>query len=110
MIIQVQKMKFKIVSKNENLVLTKSIIETNIKIQVQKLKRKEGEGMTAIKKFRESQGMKQEDFAAIIKVSKVNYCKKENGKVKFSLDEAFLISKYFNKPIESIFGNNEVSC
>ena len=65
MIIQVQKMKFKIVSKNENLVLTKSIIETNIKMQVQKLKRKEGEGMTAIKKFRESQGMKQ-DFIRVL--------------------------------------------
>lgn len=66
--------------------------------------------MTAIKNFRESQGMRQEDFAAIINVSKVNYCKKENGKVKFSLNEAFLIAKHFDRPIESIFGNNEVSC
>lgn len=65
--------------------------------------------MSAIKKFRESLGLKQEDFAAIINVSKVSYCKKENGKVKFSLNEAFLISKHFNKPIETIFGDNEVS-
>ena len=55
--------------------------------------------MSAVKKFRESVGLKQEDFAAIINVSKVNYSKKENGKVKFSLDEAFMISKHFNKPV-----------
>jgi DNA-binding XRE family transcriptional regulator len=65
--------------------------------------------MSGIKKFRESLGLKQEDFAAIIHVSKVNYCKKENGKVKFSLNEAFMISNFFNEPIEKIFGNNEVS-
>lgn len=65
--------------------------------------------MSAIRKFRESLGLKQEDFAEIIHVSKVNYSKKENGKVKFSLDEAFLISNYFEKPIETIFSNEEVS-
>jgi len=65
--------------------------------------------MSAVKKFRESLGLRQEDFAAIINVSKVNYSKKENGKVKFSLDEAFLISKHFNKPVEFIFGDGEVS-
>ncbi len=63
----------------------------------------------AIKNFRESLGMKQEEFAAIIHVSKVNYSKKENGKVKFSLNEAYQFSNHFNKPIEEIFGNNEVS-
>ncbi len=65
--------------------------------------------MTTIKEFRKSLGLKQEDFAKIIHVSKVNYSKKENGKVKFSLNEAFLISNYFKKPIESIFGEISVS-
>ena len=65
--------------------------------------------MSNIKKFRESMGQTQEEFAAIIHVSKVNYSKKENGKVKFSLNEAFLISNHFNKPIEVIFGSNELS-
>lgn len=65
--------------------------------------------MSAIRKFRESLGMKQEDFAEIIHVSTVNYSKKENGKVKFSLSEVFLISNHFGKPIEAIFENNEVS-
>ena len=36
--------------------------------------------MFAIKKFRESLGMTQEESADIIHVSKVNYSKKENGK------------------------------
>ncbi len=62
-----------------------------------------------IKNYRESIGMKQEEFAAIINVSKVNYSKKENGKVKFSLNEAYMISSYFKQPIEVIFGKNEVS-
>lgn len=65
--------------------------------------------MTAIKNFRESQNLKQEDFAKIINVSTVNYSKKENGIVKFSLREARLISQYFNKPIEDIFFAVEVS-
>ena len=65
--------------------------------------------MTAIKNFRESQNLKQEDFAKIINVSTVNYSKKENGIVKFSLREARLISQHFNKPIEDIFFAVEVS-
>lgn len=65
--------------------------------------------MMAIKQFRESIGQTQEEFASIINVSKVNYNKKENGKVKFSLNEAFKIANHFHKPIETIFGNTEVS-
>ena len=61
--------------------------------------------MSNIKKFRESLGLTQEEFADIIHVSKVNYSKKENGKVKFSLDEAFLIANHFKQPIEVIFGS-----
>lgn len=64
--------------------------------------------MSGIKLFRKSIGKTQEEFAAIIQVSKVNYSKKENGKVKFSLDEAYLISHYFEKSIEEIFGNGEI--
>ncbi len=65
--------------------------------------------MSEIKKFRESLGLRQEDFAEIIHVSKVNYSKKENGKVKFSLNEAFLISNHFGRPIETIFGTGAIS-
>lgn len=65
--------------------------------------------MTSIKHFREMQNLKQEDIAKIIDVSAVNYSKKENGLVKFSLAEARAISQYFKKPIEAIFFDCEVS-
>lgn len=65
--------------------------------------------MSSIKTFRESMGLKQEDIAKIINVSTVNYSKKENGAVKFSLNEARQISEYFRMPIESIFFAHEVS-
>ena len=65
--------------------------------------------MNSIKAFRESLGMKQEEFAKIINVSTVNYSKKENGAVKFSLNEARQIAEFFGMPIESIFFTLEVS-
>lgn len=65
--------------------------------------------MSSVKAFRESLGMKQEEFAKIISVSAVNYSKKENGLVKFSLNEARQISEHFHRPIESIFFASEVS-
>lgn len=37
------------------------------------------------------------------------YFKKENGTIKFSLEEARKISSYFNKSIEDVFFDNEVS-
>ena len=63
----------------------------------------------SIKVFRENLGLRQEDFAKIIGVSKVNYSKKENGSIKFSLAEAHKIAEYFNKPIEAIFYDYKVS-
>ncbi len=65
--------------------------------------------MNSVKAFRESLGMKQEEFAKVIGVSTVNYSKKENGLVKFSLNEARQISEHFHRPIESIFFAFEVS-
>lgn len=65
--------------------------------------------MNTIKNFRESLNLKQEDFAKIINVSTVNYSKKENGSVKFSLPEAKQIAEHFNRPIEEIFYSNEVA-
>ncbi len=63
----------------------------------------------AIRQFRESLNMSQEQFAVIIGVSKVNYCKKEKGQVKFSLNEAYKLSNHFKQPIETIFGCVEFS-
>lgn len=63
----------------------------------------------SIKVFRENLGLRQEDFAKIIGTSKVNYSKKENGSIRFSLAEARKIAIYFHKPIEEIFYDYEVS-
>ena len=63
----------------------------------------------AIQSFRESLNQAQESFGKIIGVSKVNYSKKENGKVKFTLIEAYKISNHFKKPIEEIFGRYDFS-
>lgn len=84
-------------SKNESIIKTKGS------------KNERGDRMSSIKAFRESTGKRQEDFARIIGVSAVNYSKKENGSVKFSLEEAKKISTYFNKPIEDIFFAENVS-
>lgn len=65
--------------------------------------------MSSIKTFREAMGMRQEEFAKIINVSTVNYSKKENGAVKFSLNEARLIAEHFDRPIEAVFFAHEVS-
>jgi len=62
-----------------------------------------------IRQFRESINATQDEFARIIGVSKVNYSKKENGQVKFSLNEAYKFAVHFKKPIEEIFGSAEFS-
>lgn len=70
---------------------------------------KGGKNVSSIKIFRESKGLKQEYFAELIGTSTVNYSKKENGQVKFSLHEAKKIAEHFKEPIEVIFFADEVS-
>jgi len=55
-----------------------------------------------VKELREAKGLKQEDMAKIIGVSAPNYCKKEKGDIKFSLNEAKIIANEFGKQIEEI--------
>lgn len=65
--------------------------------------------MSNVKKIRETKGLKQEDIAKVIGTSPVNYSKKENGYIKFSLNEAKLLSDFYQQPIEVIFFDDEVS-
>lgn len=60
--------------------------------------------------------MRKEKNISAIEMSKLlglktaaAYFKKENGSIKFSLDEARKIARYFNRPIEDIFFEIEVS-
>ncbi len=62
-----------------------------------------------IKHLRIQNKKKQEDMAELLNISKANYSKKENGKLRFSLSEAYQIAQFYNKSIEDIFFKHEVS-
>ncbi|MBV4425935.1 helix-turn-helix transcriptional regulator [Clostridium tyrobutyricum] len=49
------------------------------------------------------------EMAKFLNITKASYSKKELGSVKFSLNEAKLISDKFNRSIEDIFFENKVS-
>ena len=65
--------------------------------------------MSKVKELREIQGLKQDDIAIILDISPANYCKKENGTIKFSLPVAKKLADFFNTTIEAIFFTSEVS-
>lgn len=65
--------------------------------------------MSLVKELRLKNNLKMSDMAQLLKISVPNYQKKEAGKVKFTLVEARAISIKFNKSIEEIFFENEVS-
>lgn len=65
--------------------------------------------MGDVKKLREDAGIKQDFMAELLGISVPNYSKKENGTIKWSLEEAKKIAEHFQKNIEEIFFENEVS-
>lgn len=65
--------------------------------------------MNKVRKLREENGFKQEDIAEVLENSVSTYSKKENGKLRFSLEDAIKLSSFFNKPIEVIFFDRGVS-
>lgn len=56
-----------------------------------------------LKEIREKKGYTIEDMAQVIHKSPCNYFKKENGDVKFSVNEALEISKFLKCKVEKIF-------
>lgn len=62
-----------------------------------------------LKEIREQKGYTIEDMAQVINKSPCNYFKKENGDVKFSVNEALEISKFLKRKVENIFFINELS-
>ncbi|MEG2251380.1 MAG: helix-turn-helix domain-containing protein [Bacilli bacterium] len=56
-----------------------------------------------LKSLRAIEGLKQEDMASLLGISRNAYHKKEICERKFTLEEARAISDYFNKSIEDIF-------
>ena len=62
-----------------------------------------------LKEEREKKGYTIEDMAEVINKSPCNYFKKENGDVKFSVNEALQISKFLKCQVEKIFFKDELS-
>lgn len=56
-----------------------------------------------VKEIRKYRNLKQSDVAKFLGMSLPNYNKKENGNVRFSLEEAKKLSKLFLVSIEKIF-------
>lgn len=62
-----------------------------------------------LKELREKKGYTIDDMAQVIGKSPCNYFKKENGDVKFSVNEALIISKFLKCKVETIFFKTELS-
>lgn len=56
-----------------------------------------------VEQLRRERGLKQEDFARAIRVSRQTVSSIETGKYNPSLELAFTISDFFGLPIEEIF-------
>lgn len=56
-----------------------------------------------LRSLRATKGLRQEDMADLLGISRNSYHKKEICEREFTLEEARTISKYFNKTIEEIF-------
>lgn len=56
-----------------------------------------------VKETRRSCGLTQEEVARYLGMTKCNYSKKENGQLRFSIDEAFKLSQLFKTTIEELF-------
>ena len=63
-----------------------------------------------LRELRNQRNISALDMARVIGLkTKAAYYKKESGLIKFSLEEANLISKYLDMPIEDIFFDDEVA-
>lgn len=56
-----------------------------------------------VEELRKARGLKQEEFARAIRVSRQTVSSIENGRYSPSLELAFTISDFFGLPIEEIF-------
>ena len=56
-----------------------------------------------LEKLRKEKGIKQEELAEILKVSRQTISSLENGKYNPSIVLAFKIAAYFDKKIEDVF-------
>ena len=62
-----------------------------------------------LKEIRTQKGYSIEEMADVIEKSPCTYFKKENGDVKFSVNEALEISSFLKTKVEKIFFKDELS-
>lgn len=62
-----------------------------------------------LKAYRKLNNVNQSDIANLLNITLTSYSHKENGKTKFTLEEAKTISDFFGLSIEEIFFNNNVN-
>lgn len=65
--------------------------------------RKEESMKNRLEELRKAHGVKQEDLAAVLEVSRQTIGSLENGRYNPSILLAFKIARYFNMSIEEIF-------
>lgn len=53
---------------------------------------------------RREKRLKQKDVAKLLHIHAVTYSRKERGELDFTLNEAFILSDYFNIPLDDLFG------
>ena len=56
-----------------------------------------------LEELRKSRGLRQEELAAVLEVSRQTICSLENGRYNPSITLAFKIARYFDMSIEDIF-------
>jgi len=62
--------------------------------------------LNTIKKLRKKHGLSQKEMAQVIGSNTVYpYHRKETGIQKFTADDIYLLSIFFDKPLEYFFGN-----
>ena len=61
-----------------------------------------------LKELRVSKNILGEETAKLIGVTKATYSKKENGIIKFSLEEAKIIAEKMGMQIEEVFKEGEI--
>lgn len=65
--------------------------------------------MNKVKQLRLKKRVTQEEVANLLGISCPNYGKKENEKIRFSLEEAKTLSNFFGLSIEKLFFEDELS-
>lgn len=60
----------------------------------------------SIRNFRTSRGLSQENIAEYLGIDYTSYGRKENGKARFSLDEAVKLAEYYKVGVDELINHD----